>query len=76
MFGLLIITFVAIVSKLFGHTRNKCVSYNTTSILYRHILYNTKKKMSCDLTTNEIQDLYQKINKQITSIDSYTSLRM
>jgi hypothetical protein len=76
MFGLLIMTFVAIVSKLFGHTRNKCVSYNATSILYRRILSNTKKKMSCDLTRYEIQNLYQKINNQIMYIDSYTSLRM
>ena len=76
MIGLLIMIFFAIVSKLFGHTRNKCVSYNVTSILYRQILSETKKKMSRDLTMHEIQNLYQKINNQILYIDSYTSLRM
>jgi uncharacterized membrane-anchored protein YitT (DUF2179 family) len=76
MFGLLIMIFVAIVSKLFGHTSNKCVSYKTTSILYKQILCDTKKKMSRDLTTYEIQDLYQKINNQIIYIDSFTRLHM
>jgi hypothetical protein len=74
MFGLLIMIFSAIISKLFGHTRNKCISYNATSILYRRILSDTKKEMSSDLTIHEIQDLYQKINSQIMCIDSYTSL--
>jgi hypothetical protein len=71
MFVLLITIFISIVTKLFFGIRDRCIKYHSTGILYKQILCDTKKKMACDLTKYEIQELYQKINNQIMYIDSY-----